>query len=281
MLEESAIKKIIKLRLTGMSLNMIAKELQVSRASVKYHCIKNNLGGVIAHNPLVDEAYEKFINGFNKRHSKGFIYVSGFVNSESSVLIRCKQCGKEFKRSAQIARKDKKLTCGYCKTLDIERRLQEKEIERKVEQEIRKKNKEQLLVSKQQKREQSLITLCQVCGNTFKGSRLGLKYCSKECKKKHNNRAKELKRRKRIALNGEIDSDISLERLIKKECNVCYICKGECDINDYTITNEGHFVVGSNYPSIEHVIPISKGGKHTWNNIKLAHHYCNTIKSNK
>jgi len=32
------------------------------------------------------------------------------------------------------------------------------------------------------------------------------------------------------------------------------------------------------YPSIEHVIPIAKGGKHTWDNVKLAHRKCNMEK---
>lgn len=28
------------------------------------------------------------------------------------------------------------------------------------------------------------------------------------------------------------------------------------------------------------VIAKSKGGTHTWDNVKLAHHYCNAIKNN-
>lgn len=40
-------------------------------------------------------------------------------------------------------------------------------------------------------------------------------------------------------------------------------------------------VVGKTYPSIDHVFPLSKGGLHSWDNVKLAHHYCNTIKSDK
>ena len=40
------------------------------------------------------------------------------------------------------------------------------------------------------------------------------------------------------------------------------------------------FISGNNYPSIDHVIPVSKGGTHTWDNVKLAHRHCNTMKSN-
>ncbi|MFB8328090.1 HNH endonuclease [Bacillus wiedmannii] len=281
MLGEDIVAKIIKLRLSGRSTNVIAKELNISRKSVRYHCKKNDLGGVIAHNPFVDESYKRFINGFNKRHGDKFIYVSGFKNSEYPVLIRCKECGNEFTRSAQVARKDKKLTCDCCKTIIAEQKAEVLEREKQLRIIAKDNEKQQLLIRREKQREQALRSTCQECGNIFNGHRLGLKYCSDECKKKHNNRAKELKRRKRITFNGDIDSDISLERLIKREDNICYICGAECNINDYTITIEGYFIVGASYPSIEHVTPISKGGKHTWNNIKLAHHYCNTLKSNK
>ncbi|MFC9724785.1 HNH endonuclease [Bacillus cereus] len=35
------------------------------------------------------------------------------------------------------------------------------------------------------------------------------------------------------------------------------------------------------YPSIEHIIPVSKGGTHTWDNVKLDHRKCNYLKSNE
>jgi 5-methylcytosine-specific restriction endonuclease McrA len=34
-------------------------------------------------------------------------------------------------------------------------------------------------------------------------------------------------------------------------------------------------------PTVDHVIPITKGGKHEWENVKLAHRSCNARKSNK
>lgn len=44
------------------------------------------------------------------------------------------------------------------------------------------------------------------------------------------------------------------------------------------LDNDNNFIVGYDYPSIDHVIPISKGGTHTWDNVRLAHHHCNSIK---
>ena len=53
---------------------------------------------------------------------------------------------------------------------------------------------------------------------------------------------------------------------------------GQVDLKDLTDINNV-FVAGDNYPSVDHIKPISKGGTHTWDNIQLAHRYCNTIKS--
>lgn len=44
-------------------------------------------------------------------------------------------------------------------------------------------------------------------------------------------------------------------------------------------TGEGSGVVG--IPSVDHVKPLAKGGKHSWRNVVLAHRICNTLKSDR
>lgn len=34
-------------------------------------------------------------------------------------------------------------------------------------------------------------------------------------------------------------------------------------------------------PSIDHIVPMSLGGAHTWENVALAHHLCNALKGNR
>ena len=77
--------------------------------------------------------------------------------------------------------------------------------------------------------------------------------------------------------NAVVDRDISLDKLYSRDKGICYICGEKCDFKDYEERN-GHFIAGSNYPSIDHIIPIARGGKHAWDNVKLAHHKCNTNK---
>ncbi|WP_210434349.1 HNH endonuclease [Virgibacillus sp. SK37] len=59
------------------------------------------------------------------------------------------------------------------------------------------------------------------------------------------------------------------------------MCENKVNHNDFEVTEEGYYIAGDDYPSIEHVIPISKGGTHTWDNVKLAHRKCNNLKSDK
>ena len=50
------------------------------------------------------------------------------------------------------------------------------------------------------------------------------------------------------------------------------------DWDDCAHTDDGYFLAGDNYPSRDHVVPLAKGGTHTWDNVKLAHFRCNTLK---
>lgn len=129
----------------------------------------------------------------------------------------------------------------------------------------------------------SEIKECKYCGKHFATEYKKSKtYCSDECKRKMNNLLSKLhdgKRAERIQRNGEIHNDITLKKLYKKHNGLCSICGEKCDYEDYSISKEGYFIANSNYPSIDHIIPIAKGGTHTWNNVQLAHRICNSIKN--
>lgn len=121
---------------------------------------------------------------------------------------------------------------------------------------------------------------CKECGRHFITNLSKRINCSDVCRKRYSNRMDEIRRRSRLRENGKIDWSISLDRLIIRDKSICHICSCTVDKNDYEITKEGHFIAGENYPSIDHVVPVSKGGTHTWGNIKLAHRKCNWEKGN-
>ncbi|MGL5190846.1 MAG: HNH endonuclease [Cetobacterium sp.] len=124
--------------------------------------------------------------------------------------------------------------------------------------------------------------ICKFCGKQFnteyKKSKI---YCSDECIRKNKNlqsKKYEGKRGNRIRINGEVDNDISLHILFKKHKGICSICNNKCNYKDCITDENGNFIAGDMYPSIDHTIPISKGGTHTWDNVQLAHRICNSYK---
>ena len=69
------------------------------------------------------------------------------------------------------------------------------------------------------------------------------------------------------------DSSIDLYRVYIKFNGICQICGKPVDAKDVKGKK-----VGKLYPSIDHIIPVSKGGSHTWDNVQLAHIICNDKK---
>ena len=119
---------------------------------------------------------------------------------------------------------------------------------------------------------------CKECGGMFYDPHPLTLTCSKKCSRRRKNRVTKYYDGKRINKHNLVDKNISLKRLYKRDKGTCYLCGERCDYNDKVVTEEGYYIVGETYPSIDHVKPLSRGGKHSWNNVKLAHHSCNTIK---
>ena len=133
---------------------------------------------------------------------------------------------------------------------------------------------------------------CICCGRMFSPKNIATaKFCSINCKRKHSpppNRKKWKREhrhretiRKRCRKYGitERDNSITLSGLIERDHAKCHICSKPVDANDYRRDERGFFIWGNNYPSIDHIRPLAKGGSHTWDNVKLAHLRCNGMKS--
>lgn len=117
------------------------------------------------------------------------------------------------------------------------------------------------------------LVMCSCCGAYFVKKSKTQKYCSVECANRADNSKKDHR------LDGKIiDDDITLERLMIRDNCTCALCGGLIDTTDYII-KDGVFIAGNMYPSIDHVLPIAKGGLHSWDNVQLAHRICNSIKS--
>lgn len=107
---------------------------------------------------------------------------------------------------------------------------------------------------------------CEECGEIFLATHSNQIYCSEKCRERHRSHNKS----NRIYRNGKPDLSITLKRLWDRDKGICQICGRHIDFNcdpnsDY-------------YPSIDHIVPIAKGGAHTWVNVQLACRICNSVK---
>lgn len=116
---------------------------------------------------------------------------------------------------------------------------------------------------------------CPVCGKETDRP----KFCSDLCRKRGNYIIQNTRRRIKIQ-STLVDDDITLHDLFIRDSGKCHICGGDCDWNDRSTKNK-HFVAGKSYPTIDHVVPLAKGGEHSWANVKLAHFSCNSAKGDK
>lgn len=111
---------------------------------------------------------------------------------------------------------------------------------------------------------------CVECEEEYSTTRPKSKYCSRTCRRKSEWRKEEIRRNIKLKENGNIDWDINLKSLFQRDNGKCYLCNCEVNMDEHHNHNL--------YGSIDHVIPISKGGTHTWDNVKLAHRKCNSLK---
>lgn len=109
--------------------------------------------------------------------------------------------------------------------------------------------------------------VCGSCGKLFNAKSITQKYCSEECSKRMDN----LRRDKRIYKNGKPDLSITLTKVYMRDQGVCQICGKHIDFD--CNPNSKY------YPSIDHIIPLARGGMHQWDNVQLACRKCNTLKS--
>lgn len=279
----------------------VAKVIGFPRDSVKKWCRDNGLGGLRAGKSL-EEREKEYIKKFKKIATK-FEYISGYENHKSYIKIKCKACGNVQERHA-----NSKLEMLQCdKRIEVEReelrRIREKERELRKDRPrkeneytktecvqcgkafLRRSGNHKYCSNECARKANSKKVIrtknCKECGREFKTDHGKTLYCSPKCSNKYRRKRNTLSKDKRLSLNGKIDYSISLKKLYKRDKGICYICGKECNPKDIKITDEGYYIAGEDYPSIDHVIPIAKGGKHAWNNIRLAHRHCNAVKSDK
>lgn len=194
-----------------------------------------------------------------------FEYVGNYTGADGSVDIKCRTCGTITTRS-MISIRHRNVSCQACRQKEAEERKRLKRIEEGRER-VRKEFKKAVVKYSDQS-----FHFCKRCGAVIYNQTSRV-YCSEAClKKTFNSKSKDERLRKYKA--QECDC-IDIKVLYERDQGQCHLCGGICDWNDFQMIND-YFVAGNYYPSIDHLTPISAGGAHKWNNVKLAHRICNS-----
>lgn len=277
--KEKRNKRIVELKIKGYTREQIAEMLGVSAMMVTVYAkgINPQKFSPEEQSRLAKEQHQKTLRERENKArqqiaQKGYEYVGGYVDTDSFVTIRCPECGAVFERSMVSIRHNQSIVCPGC----AERAKEEKERQKAEAREQAQKEKEAKRQERErleQERKDQKYHPCPVCGEITNRP----KYCSDACAKKVANTKHETRRRIKIK-SVLVDGDITVERLYERDHGICWICGERCDWNDKETRNNGTIVCGNNYPSIDHVISLAKGGEHKWSNVALAHRLCNSIR---
>lgn len=262
---------------------------------------------------------ENYIFKFQQKYKDKFEYITGY--REKCILIKCKKCGKEKQVKGKKIYESRYMTCTCDiserrkKPVYDLNKMEEKFIYKfnlkygqyfeyinwdKIKYitirckkcgEIKKVVKSTALIIKQNisckkcfnNREGISTKTCIDCGKdflSFSEQHIRCLDCKTEiekAKRRYWKRMREVK----IKSNGKADNSITLARLIKRDNGICQLCGEKVDINDYFYNNNNYRISGKLHPSIDHIKPLAKGGEHTWDNVQLAHLYCNSTKGSK
>lgn len=305
---EWKIEKAIELFNEGYSYRKIGEKLNVHRKTIAKHLksrgykkrlSKKQKERILKQKKIAETVSVKHIckncgKEFKHRTNSNNIFCSrecSFEYKHNNTGRYCKVCGKELKAnkydycSLGCKNKDYTKTCKYCGKKFIASTIEQKYCSGKCRTEIKKRNSLKRYYDKIRPKKieefKPQVFICKECGvkftNDFYNQRTD--FCSDECCDKFHRRTGKVKKKEQLIKNGKIDYDITLTKLIKRDNSICKICGQACNSDDYKVDKEGNFITGDTYPSIDHIIPVSKGGTHTWDNVQLAHFKCNSDKS--
>lgn len=277
--------EIISRRKAGLSYKEIAASMGLSYSVVAEVSRTSGLG---LHQ---DEQRTKTREVTRMVRLAGFEYVGGYTSTHAPIRVRCPVCGTEFDRLYSIFRAVANHTwrwaneCPGCKQTEAAKRQEQKDNAKREAQKQRaadRKKKQADLKSRavMNETERRLANhVCKACGRSFCQAVTGYNstvYCSEECQKQFYYRTHERARLGRM-LNKKHDKGITLRKLYDRDGGICYLCGKPCDWHDCT-RGGGAFIAGPSYPTVDHVVPLSRGGLHVWANVRLCCKRCNELK---
>jgi len=273
------------LREQGKTYREIADAFGITKDAVADYCQSHGLGYSEAERTNVaklcshPKGFDYWQDKINLKYNNEFELISLSETNERHerlLTLKCYKCGAEKKISSITLRTSYSSGCESCKR-------KAENVERQIKNLQDHLIAEKILTKKRLENEQIGFRFCE-CGAilTSRG-----RFCD-ECREKRKRnytykysykKCKEIwyraeKKRTERLKNQKRDYDLTNKKLFERDKGICHLCGGLCDWNDGKWKN-GVFYAGGNYPSRDHLIPVSKDGSDTWDNVKLAHKSCN------
>lgn len=119
---------------------------------------------------------------------------------------------------------------------------------------------------------------CVECGSTFHSALNTAKYCNKRCRgiRQRGSASNERsQRRRRARKKGAVSEPYTIREIGERDGWRCHICK----------TKTWTRYIGKHYhpkkPTVDHIVPLSKGGTDLKSNVAIACYLCNTAKGDR
>ena len=199
---------------------------------------------------------------------------------------RCKQSVKRRKRG-QPAREGVSTPlnwaeCAWCSRWYVKRRKriccsQDCTTARRRALDLTRPNREERLEYKRRRARDVFVSVavtnptvthrCVECGSTFTTNRYSSirKFCSKACCQRAHHRT----RRHLERAAERVGEHFTVREIAARDRWVCHICHSR-------IPDKGSWTNEDDDPTIDHLVPLSRGGEHTRANVAIAHRLCNS-----
>lgn len=110
--------------------------------------------------------------------------------------------------------------------------------------------------------------ICEHCGQSFTTPWVSKKFCTSRCARRlgHHN--------KKALIRGRGDGTrVSRSEVLRRDDWVCQLCYRPCDLTAVVPHPEA--------ATLDHIVPLARGGMHTMGNLQTAHFMCNARKGDR